>query len=76
MSDRLMEGVWPTPRKCQQETARKYLDQNKRAEQYLQLQLLDDLHLHPTLSRAPVVQGVLIVEMPEKHKKRIQTYND
>lgn len=36
--------------------------------QYLQFQLLDNLHLHPTLGRAPVVQGVLIVQMSERKK--------
>lgn len=42
--------------------------------QYLQLQLLYDLHLHPTLGRAPVIQGVLIVKMPGKQKKREHTH--
>lgn len=64
----------PSPRLisdvCQEEKTHKYLGQNKQ-RQYLQLQLLYDLHLHPTLGRAPVIQGVLIVKMPAKqtHKE-------
>lgn len=62
------QGEGSRQRKCQ-ERSHKYLGRKQNWRQYLQFQLLYNLHLHPTLGCAPVVQGVLIVEMPERKEK-------
>lgn len=71
MSDPVISGTgrgWADTEEVSGEEDTQIFGPKQTQRQYLQLQLLYDLHLHPTLGRAPVIQGVLIVKMPGKQK--------